>query len=298
MYSAAKLRAQPVADEVVAHPSRLLERRGRQDHRRHRGVEMAIADVGIDPIDHAGHAHSIHHHVLRMIVHVHQRIRAAAEFGRALGDEIKRLAQAGQRAVSRRDWRLSRARDRAAASRRSAAPIGRIGARNLAQAGAAPDRICGASIARARSEKNPSEKVLNALGKLRVGEQRPACEALHDQKRRAEGAVIGLEGVGSRDADSARRTVDRSSVFSRAPLASASGALVEAQHHRLRRPGSAAKRLRRRCEREFEDRGLPSAGKDAQARNAARRDKSARRCSISAGRASEGAGRESARIAA
>ncbi len=77
----------------------MLQRRRRQDDGRHRGVEMAIADVGVYPIDHASDADTIDHHVKRMVVHVHDRLRSRAKARRANGHAIERLAKSGEGTV-------------------------------------------------------------------------------------------------------------------------------------------------------------------------------------------------------
>ena len=119
---------------------------------------MAIADVGIHPIDHAGHAHALHHHVVRMIVHVHERIAALLRnLARAFGDELERLAQAGQRTVldaigDDREHAIEQRRDRVM-------PLDwRIGVRNLAQAGARRIDLCSFDLRADEAKKTPARK--------------------------------------------------------------------------------------------------------------------------------------------
>ena len=77
--------------------------------------------------------------------------------------------------------------------------------------------------------------------------------------------MIGLEGVGARDGIAGGEQAIDGGVFAGA-FGVGLGALIEPQNHRLAGP-DRRERLRRRIERELEDRGFPSAGKDTQTRD-------------------------------
>ena len=224
---------------------------------------MAIADVGIHPVDHPGNAHALHHHVERMVVHVHERIGTAAEFGRTFGDQIERLAQAGQRTVLDP---IGDDREHSIEQRRVGGGVAdwRISARNLAQARAGriefvESRLC------ADERKKCHRESLERVRKAAYSEQRTTRQPLHDEERRTERTMVSLEDVRARDGIPGGEQAIDSGVLARA-FGVGGGALVEAQDHRY------ADRNRReplRCsfEREIEDRGFPSAGKHAQARD-------------------------------
>ncbi len=136
--------------------------------------------------------------------------------------------------------------------------------RNFAQAGARRIEFVKFRL-RANEGKECQRESFERTRETADGEQRTACEPLHDEERRAQCVMVGLEGVGTR-----HRIMRREQAIDRRVLPRAFGvggrALVEAQHHRLAdRDGGEG--FRRRSECEFEDRRLPSAGKNAEARN-------------------------------
>ena len=199
-----------------------------------------------------------------MVVHVHERVGAAAKFWRAFGNQIERLAQAGQRTVldaigDYREHSIEQRGDRAPAP-----SIGAYACGISLRPALAGSNLCSLDCVRT-NEKNAIEKVLNALGKLRTANSGPPASRCMMRNGAPKRAMVGLEGVGARDGIAGGEQAIDGGVFASA-FGVGGGALIEAQNHRhADRDGREP--LRRRFERELEDRGLPSAGKDAQARD-------------------------------
>ena len=186
---------------------------------------MAVAHVGIDPIDDAGKMRRAHDDVSRMVIHVDQRGFSNPICAGAGAEPSERIAQPGQRTF------LDAVRDnrkRTIEHRRSRrGQPGFVGARDIAQPGVL--RIHPMQLhLRAHEAEKPQRESFERLGKAAGREQRTAVEALHHQERRSERGMIQLEGVRMRNGKARRGEALDSHALARAFIVRLRS-LVEAQ---------------------------------------------------------------------